>query len=210
MLNQLLLLQQAQQTQQINPQLLALQQQIRDMNRQPASVVAPDISGGGTPCQRKAVRERRRCGNKIACYVTQCSIDGEFSSRQCDPTNGFCWCADQRGSEIDRTRVFQHKTSLHESSCNKLRASQAAPLSAGNVALVEEPPEQKISSNIQTIEEQADHSDEDNQLKVKPDSASLVANLHSCDSFCQSHCSTSIALQPCLDKCGKECDNRLK
>eukprot|EP00463_Aulacantha_scolymantha_P004910 TRINITY_DN6096_c0_g1_i1.p1 TRINITY_DN6096_c0_g1~~TRINITY_DN6096_c0_g1_i1.p1 ORF type:complete len:132 (-),score=25.59 TRINITY_DN6096_c0_g1_i1:103-465(-) len=35
--------------------------------------------------------------------VTQCSADGSFKPKQCNPSTGYCWCVDGHGNIVNGT-----------------------------------------------------------------------------------------------------------
>ena len=43
--------------------------------------------------------------NRPVNYLPQCADDGRFEPRQCDHAGKYCWCVNDRGEEIDDTRI---------------------------------------------------------------------------------------------------------
>lgn len=41
----------------------------------------------------------------VGVYVPQCKPDGSFKTAQCNPSTGYCWCVDEAGREMPRTRT---------------------------------------------------------------------------------------------------------
>lgn len=60
------------------------------------------VCAGGmlTPCQRRYQQAQANPG----AYAPRCRADGSFEEVQCDRRNMFCWCVDQFGNQIPRTR----------------------------------------------------------------------------------------------------------
>ena len=38
-------------------------------------------------------------------FVPQCEEDGSYSSKQCNPSTGYCWCVDGEGYSIEGTKT---------------------------------------------------------------------------------------------------------
>ncbi|XP_062512710.1 equistatin-like [Corticium candelabrum] len=43
-----------------------------------------------TPCNQLRSSQTTMCHGLIGCFATSCEPDGSFSSRQCDPSTGYC------------------------------------------------------------------------------------------------------------------------
>lgn len=41
----------------------------------------------------------------VGVYVPQCNPDGSFKKIQCHQSTGYCWCVDEAGREMRRTRT---------------------------------------------------------------------------------------------------------
>lgn len=55
-----------------------------------------------TQCQnlRKEVTHRGLLG----AYIPQCDAKGDFKTLQCHGSSGYCWCVDQEGREVGKSR----------------------------------------------------------------------------------------------------------
>lgn len=213
-----------------------LQQPPPQQNQQQYSIQSPSMFQNslsvGTLCQRQAVSDRAQCGMKISCLLTQCQIDGSFAPRQCDPTTGHCWCVDNNGQEIDRTRVTTKSSSAAflEVQCN-LRSSA---IEQENVRVASAPPPREYHSHKQhslsleeiesiiaktakkMVESDRTHSEQEGvaieppitvlgDSQPHPQGTSQSAHARSCAGHCRSHCSTSVDIMACMSTCETTC-----
>ena len=60
---------------------------------------------GLKPCQKERLASLAWSGSASpGRFVAQCKNDGEFKPVQCTPSGDFCWCVDENGKPIPRTR----------------------------------------------------------------------------------------------------------
>ncbi|CAH3146913.1 unnamed protein product, partial [Porites evermanni] len=57
-----------------------------------------------TKCEQLSSQASQN-GGLLGSFVPKCNADGSFSSEQCWPSPGFCWCVDKFGEEIPGTKV---------------------------------------------------------------------------------------------------------
>jgi len=58
-----------------------------------------------TDCQMRRNLDIIYCKGLYGCRITQCEIDGSFSSKQKDSSTGYSWCVDSFGQEIEGSRM---------------------------------------------------------------------------------------------------------
>ncbi|XP_062512708.1 von Willebrand factor-like [Corticium candelabrum] len=56
-----------------------------------------------TSCDQLRNNQTTTCRGLIGCFVTSCEPDGSFSSQQCHPSTGYCWCVDDSGNKLEGT-----------------------------------------------------------------------------------------------------------
>ncbi|XP_062512900.1 SCO-spondin-like [Corticium candelabrum] len=56
-----------------------------------------------TPCDQLRNNQTTTCHGLIGCFVTSCEPDGSFSSQQCHPSTGYCYCVDDSGNKLEGT-----------------------------------------------------------------------------------------------------------
>lgn len=81
------------------------------LGQRPSPPAAPDYKVypqlvGRAPCARA---RKQALGAltvaSVGVYVPQCNPDGGFNQRQCHQSTGYCWCVDEAGREMPRTRT---------------------------------------------------------------------------------------------------------
>ena len=61
------------------------------------------FSGGAvTSCQRRYRKGPFQLSQNL--FVPRCKLDGRYEAVQCQSSSGECWCVDQNGKEILKTR----------------------------------------------------------------------------------------------------------
>ena len=61
------------------------------------------FSGGAvTSCQRRYRKAPFQLSQNL--FIPRCKLDGRYEEVQCQSTSGKCWCVDQNGKEIPKTR----------------------------------------------------------------------------------------------------------
>ncbi|XP_072015536.1 uncharacterized protein [Amphiura filiformis] len=80
----------------------------------PVTELAPEVTvtnntnsnetGKLTKCN-KALLEASAGKALIGSYVPQCTKAGEYETMQCHGSTGYCWCVDENGEEIQRTKA---------------------------------------------------------------------------------------------------------
>lgn len=72
---------------------------------EPGTKVYPHLVGRA-PCARA---RKQALGAltvaSVGVYVPQCSPDGGFDRKQCHQSTGYCWCVDETGREMPRSRT---------------------------------------------------------------------------------------------------------
>ena len=73
-----------------------------------------------TICWKQQDLDNLRCtGLKASCFITQCTLDGQFIFHQCWPRLKICWCVDHLGKKQIKTlknqKYFDNKTCLPKS-----------------------------------------------------------------------------------------------
>lgn len=58
-----------------------------------------------TDCQRSYHEASLQSSEGV--FVPRCKSDGRYEEVQCQESSGECWCVDQNGKEILRTRTTQ-------------------------------------------------------------------------------------------------------
>ncbi len=63
--------------------------------------------GNLTECQmqRESLKKHPKSKVPLGQFVPSCTKDGKFEPTQCHASTGHCWCVDERGSEVDGTRI---------------------------------------------------------------------------------------------------------
>ncbi|EDO40369.1 predicted protein, partial [Nematostella vectensis] len=73
--------------------------------RTQGTLVCPHPGGVLTPCQR---RYQEATSSPVpGSFAPRCRADGSFEEVQCHKSQGYCWCVDQFGNEIPRTRSIK-------------------------------------------------------------------------------------------------------
>ena len=63
---------------------------------------------GKSKCQLQRAKALSFSSNglqPVSRFVPQCDDDGSYSKIQCWASTGYCWCADENGTELEGTRV---------------------------------------------------------------------------------------------------------
>jgi len=57
-------------------------------------------------CQKQLISATKETASgMVGAFIPSCEPNGQFSAVQCHGSTGFCWCADQAGTEINDTRI---------------------------------------------------------------------------------------------------------
>jgi len=69
------------------------------------AVLDPDLQ---TPCERAAEKARLESTSDddvllVGAYIPQCDKRGNYEPTQFHPSNGYSWCVDEHGREINGT-----------------------------------------------------------------------------------------------------------
>ncbi|CAK5131500.1 unnamed protein product [Meloidogyne enterolobii] len=79
---------------------------------------APTTVVPKTECQRKRANAAEK-GTTAATYVPECTIDGQYVSLQCMPTENECFCVDKNGVELKHSRSKDRKPD-----CERISSAQ--------------------------------------------------------------------------------------
>ena len=66
---------------------------------------------GPTPCTQRQQNNIINCRH-IGCFITQCTVEGDFIPKQCDDLTGDCWCVNEDGVTTINTRVSLARADL--------------------------------------------------------------------------------------------------
>ena len=53
------------------------------------------------PCEEEASKVRP---GLLGAFIPQCTVDGNYETRQCHGSTGHCWCVNEQGVELQGTR----------------------------------------------------------------------------------------------------------
>ncbi|XP_073232292.1 equistatin-like [Porites lutea] len=81
------------------------------------------FTNAATKCEQLSSQASQN-GGLLGSFVPKCNADGSFSSEQCWPSTGFCWCVDKFGEEIPGTKV------RGKADCSKSTATKCEQLSS--------------------------------------------------------------------------------
>ncbi|XP_062513326.1 von Willebrand factor-like isoform X2 [Corticium candelabrum] len=81
-----------------------------------------------TPCDQLRSNQTTTCNGLIGCFVTSCEPDGSFSSQQCHPSTGYCWCVDDSGNKLEGTDTAPYLVSMLD--CTKPVVAVPTPANA--------------------------------------------------------------------------------
>merc|ERR1719153_80891 len=96
------------------------------------SISFPAVTTAARPVDSMSVCERMRDdvlnSNIVGAWVPECSLKGEFTSRQCNYSARTCWCVGKDGDELDGTRqFFADPTKIEDKKCPSLQVEVMTP-----------------------------------------------------------------------------------
>lgn len=56
-----------------------------------------------TTCEEQ--RDQASQEGLVGAFVPECNVDGSFKPEQCWGSTGYCWCVNEHGTEVPRTKV---------------------------------------------------------------------------------------------------------